>query len=234
MKNQNFGGRKLIALLLACLMMLAVTGCKEETAKEPDPFAAYEVGDIICFGSYEQDGNMSNGKEDLAWRVMEKQEGKLLLLSEYGVSKQTYHHKQEPVTWEHSNLRYWLNDSFYYSAFGEAEQARILSETVSADFHPKYSSDAGHDTQDKVFIPGLSDYTRFYSDPSEGICPATAQAKNEGAFEENGGCWYWLRTPGETEDLAVSVNSDGQLDHATRVNGINGCVRPMLWISFEP
>lgn len=232
MKNNHFGKRNLLALLLACLMLLCLTGCKEE--KVPDPFAEYEVGDIVCFGAYEQDGNMSNGKEDLTWRVMDKQEGKLLLLSEYGISKQTYHHKQEAVTWESCNLRYWLNDSFYYSAFGEEEQARILAETVPADSHPEFASNAGRDTQDKVSIPSLSDFMSFYADPREGICPATAQAEYEGAFEENGGCWYWLRTPGEADDTAVSVNSDGGLDHATRVNGINGCVRPMIWVSFEP
>ena len=34
------------------------------------------IGDYVFFGTYEQDNNNSNGKEDIEWLVLEKKEGK--------------------------------------------------------------------------------------------------------------------------------------------------------------
>lgn len=44
-----------------------------------------EVGDIFKFGSYEQDNDTSNGKEDIEWLVLEVKDGKALLISKYAL-----------------------------------------------------------------------------------------------------------------------------------------------------
>lgn len=36
-----------------------------------DSFKGAQKGDVVKFGSYEQDGNVSNGKEPIEWRVLE-------------------------------------------------------------------------------------------------------------------------------------------------------------------
>ncbi len=44
-----------------------------------------EVGDVIYFGSYEQDNNLSNGKEEIEWIVLAKENRKALLISKYAL-----------------------------------------------------------------------------------------------------------------------------------------------------
>lgn len=73
----------LITLLTLCVTASMLNGCttKESTSsvtKENTEISgnndAYEssvqVGGIIKFGTYEQDGNISNGAEPIEWRVL--------------------------------------------------------------------------------------------------------------------------------------------------------------------
>lgn len=40
------------------------------------------VGDIIVFGTYEQDNNISNGKENIKWLVLAKENNRVLVISD--------------------------------------------------------------------------------------------------------------------------------------------------------
>ena len=56
-----------------------------------------DVGGTVFFGTYEQDNNASNGKEDVEWLVLEKKDNRLLVVSQYGLDSQTYNTgKKEP------------------------------------------------------------------------------------------------------------------------------------------
>ena len=60
--------------------LVALNGYKDSAAKADEIFVRYtteklkiaEVGDIIFFGTYEQDNNSDNGKEDIEWLVLTK------------------------------------------------------------------------------------------------------------------------------------------------------------------
>ena len=41
-----------------------------------NPYASVSVGDTIFFGEYEQDNNLSNGKEEIEWIVLAKENNK--------------------------------------------------------------------------------------------------------------------------------------------------------------
>ena len=43
------------------------------------------VGADYAFGSYEQDNDVSNGKESINWIVLEKSGNKLMLITEYAL-----------------------------------------------------------------------------------------------------------------------------------------------------
>ena len=48
-----------------------------------DKFGVVEKGKYIKFGEYEQDNNLTNGKEDIEWLVLEVKDGKALVVSKY-------------------------------------------------------------------------------------------------------------------------------------------------------
>ena len=49
-----------------------------------------EKYESIKFGKYEQDNSLDNGKEDIEWIVLEKNENKFLLISKYILDKIQY------------------------------------------------------------------------------------------------------------------------------------------------
>jgi uncharacterized repeat protein (TIGR02543 family) len=67
----------------------------------------------LLFGTYEQDNNLANGAEDIEWLVLEKKDGKALLLSKYALVTKPYNEEDTDVTWESCTLRSWLNGEFY-------------------------------------------------------------------------------------------------------------------------
>lgn len=96
-----------------------------------------KVGDIVYFGTYEQDNDTSNGKENIEWRVLAKENSRVLVISDKALDRQPYNSSYtEEVTWENCSLRKWLNGTFLNKAFSTEEQAQIQNTTVSADNNP--------------------------------------------------------------------------------------------------
>ena len=73
----------------------------------------------------------------------------------------------------------------------------------------------------------------FNSDDSR-ICQATDYAKNNGAWNnENGVCWWWLRTPGYSANYAATISAYGFIKgEGKAVNDGTGCVRPVMWVKL--
>ena len=85
------------------------------------------IGDTYVFGTYEQDNDLSNGKEEIEWIVLDKEGMSLLLLSKYALVGREYHTPRMASTWETCNIRPWLNETFLNEAFSPEEQSRIIS-----------------------------------------------------------------------------------------------------------
>ena len=58
------------------------------------------VGSTVFFGSYEQDNDTANGKEDIEWIVLAKEGNKLLVISKYALDCQKYN-----STYRHTDCR---------------------------------------------------------------------------------------------------------------------------------
>ena len=182
-----------------------------------------EIGDIITFGSYEQDNDLTNGKEPIEWQILEKDGSRIYVISKYGLDSQRYHDKWEVVCWETCKLRVWLNQTFYAEAFNPAEQGMIVTTDVRS-VHPS-GSYPSKTVQDKVFLLDFDGSYRYFKGEKARTCIATAYAKAQGSTTENGDrCWWWLRE-GYFVDLASIPN-------AWRVSLTNfgGTVRPMICI----
>lgn len=191
-----------------------------------------KVGDTYKFGSYEQDNKTSNGKEEIEWIVLDKDGISFLLISKYALDCQQYTASKTNITWEACLLRTWLNETFLNAAFSESERAKISTVTVSADKNPKYSTSPGNSTADKVFLLSITEANRYFGSNSTRQCKGTAYCYAQGAYR-NGGCCWWLRSPGYVSYAAAVVLHDGYLFEAGhRVNYDEVAVRPALWINL--
>lgn len=207
----------------------------------------------MILGSYEQDNDTSNGKEDIEWIVLAKENGKALVISKYALDCQQYNSTFTNVTWETCSLRKWMNGTFLNNAFSTDEQAKIATMTVSADKNPEYRTKPGNATTDKVFLLSITEAEKYFTTDRSRKCAPTASAKAKGAYTSDGyktargeaTCWWWLRSPGSIQARAAGVHVDGSVyyigndagssipssGHGIRPNNV--CVRPALWINLD-
>ena len=196
------------------------------------------VGSLIKYGKYEQDNDSSNGIEDIEWIILAKDDNKMLVISDKAIDCKLYNTSSANITWETCSLRNWLNNDFINSAFSATEKTMISSVKVSADKNPDYDTDAGNDTEDKVFLLSIEEANRYFKYDSERQCVSTEYAKANGAYtyEIDGAsnCFWWLRSQGGYSNKSASVvNSDGTVSkYGNAVDDNRDCVRPAMWISL--
>ena len=194
-----------------------------------------KVGSYIKFGTYEQDNNTSNGKEDIEWLVLEVKDGKALVISKYAIDCKPYNTSYTDATWETCTLRKWLNNDFINATFSADEKDMIPTVTVSADKNPHCSTNPGNATQDQVFLLSITEVNKYFSSDGARRCKPTDYAVANGAYVSsfNGNCWWWLRSPGGTQGCAACVFDDGYVDeYGSGVDGDSNAVRPALWIDI--
>ena len=189
------------------------------------------AGDYVIFGNYEQDNDLSNGKEPIEWVVLDVQDNRALLLSRYALDCKPYNNKYGQVTWELCTLRSWLNNDFLQEAFDLEIQESILTVTVSTDENPKYSVYLGKETRDKLFLLSILEAEAYFDNNKERTCLVTAYAIAQG--DQSVGGW-WLRTPGDDSIHTAAVRADGVINYVGYSININWCtVRPAFWIDLE-
>lgn len=86
-----------------------------------------KVNDVLLFGTYDQDHDVSNGQERIQWRILDRKDNRLLLVSDSVLATRSYHSSYSNITWEDSSIRRWLNNDFYRSAFSVKEQELIVN-----------------------------------------------------------------------------------------------------------
>ena len=193
-----------------------------------------KVGDIVYFGTYEQDNDTSNGKENIEWLVLAKENNRVLVISDKALDCQTYNSSITSVTWETCTLRKWLNNDFINAAFTAEERAKIPTVTVSADKNPEYDTDPGNATKDRVFLLSIVETEKYFASYLKMRCIPTEYAISNGASDSYTNCWWWLRSPGISQDLAASVYFDGDVhEYGNNVDCANLAVRPALWITID-
>ena len=241
------------ALLMAAFSMSMLTGCKTENNDDSKSLYSSETqesskplesivslseakpGSTVRFGAYEQDNNTSNGKEDIEWIVLVREDDRILVISRYALDCQPYNTAYSEVTWETCSLRKWLNGTFLNTAFSDEERGKIPSVTVSADKNPSYDTSPGNNTKDQVFLLSITEANKYFSSDSARQCQGTAYCYYaQGAKKaDNGNCWWWLRSPGYDPNNAAHVYINGKVITLgiDVYHGTDG-VRPALWINI--
>ena len=202
------------------------------------PFKQSFPGDIVTFGKYECDNDETNGKEDIHWEVLEKEENRVLVICCYAVDHKPYNDFIEKVTWETCSLREWMNHTFLQEAFSDTEQLKIQSVTVPAERNPYYDTDPGNNTADKLFLLSATEVKTYFKTDESRQCSFTPWA--DYLYNRGVGCAWWLRTPGcrfneYDENNGVYVGSLGEINYSggAVTERYSVGVRPAMWIAFE-
>lgn len=127
------------------------------------------VGDIIKFGKYEQDGDYENGKEDIEWQVLkvDKYGKEVLVISKYALDKVKYNEynvaRDSDLSWETCTLRKWLNNEFKNEAFSSYEQNRIPTTILTNEHNPlRPRKPDQNKTKDQIFCLSLKEMENLF------------------------------------------------------------------------
>lgn len=191
------------------------------------------VGDTVLFGSYEQDGDLENGAEEIEWIVLDEQDGGLLLLSDRVLDEVPYTDDSSGDTWADSYLRSWLNSTFLDTAFTETEQSFLCTVTVCTLREEIWNSANGADSQDQVFLLSATEMQDYLPDYKDRRTGKTTYANKSG---HTGTPWVWLRCNAIGSDIRYMDN--GQTAGNGDVYSCNGDsdyvgVRPAVWVSVD-
>lgn len=222
---------------------VAEPGTGEET-----PLTAI-VGETVVFGTYEQDGDTTNGAEAVEWIVLDVTDGKALLLSQYGLEAMPYNETEEAMTWDACSLRAWLNTEFFETTFSAEEKERIEWTTVLNNSDDNSGVDGGKDTEDFVFLLSVDEAKKYFAEDvvvedgrnynTERAAKPTAYASTKPLTIVTNGSWYdgsspyWLRTPGVVNYFAAIVDYNGEIyAFGHGVSEPKNMVRPAIWVEL--
>lgn len=118
--------RKIRTAAIALAIIAATVLCMFTASASAD---GYQIGDIVTFGTYEQDNNRRDGAEDIQWIVIDQEDDRIMLISKDCLDSKPYHDTLEAINWEFCSLRQWLNEDFLETAFTKEERIRIVEVT---------------------------------------------------------------------------------------------------------
>ncbi|MFF4838349.1 DUF6273 domain-containing protein [Streptomyces sp. NPDC001315] len=126
------------------------------------------------------------------------------------------------TTWEDSELRSYLNGTFY-DTFSVDDQSQIISTRIGSSPNTDYKTLAGSDMTDNVFVLSQQEYETYIGTDQTLVS----------ALNASGSKWWWLRTPGVDQRYAVFANSAGFVaSYGRLVTNPLGGVRPAMWIKI--
>lgn len=208
MKNRIFAAFLMMAALLLPTLVMA------------------EEIEYVTFGSYEQDNDLTNGKEPIEWRVLKEEDGEAMLLSRYALDTQPYNQgRGNNIHWPECTLRAWLNNEFYNEAFSEEEQALIILKTLK-----NYKE---IDTEDRVFLLDNFEARSLFANHADRQTSPTPYAKSKGCYMSKkyiGNVHWWLRSfSWESSRRASYVAASGGVMTCGGSSEADGAVENARW-----
>ncbi len=218
-------------------------------------FAELQPGDTCYFGTWPQE--KKGDPVEIEWQVLAVEEGRVLLITKYGIEAGRYHQTYTRVTWESSDMRAWLNGEFYDTAFDPAEKERIAEVQITNPDNTEMGAKGGNDTKDRIFLLSIDEAGEYFPDDDARRCGFTKVSKGNAtgyATDKAGNSVWWLRSPGKVDVLvgytdgsvvhedgtdagsrnAAAVDLNGRiLVKGISVNSGKFLIRPALWLDLE-
>ena len=216
--------------------------------------------DTVKFGSYPQSDVTGNKKEPIEWIVLDRQDGKALLLSKYILDYKSYDTSTDFFSdiniWEKCSLRSWLNSDFYNNAFKSEEKEKIIKTYLINNNNIDYGINGGNNTEDNVFCLSIEEIRKYFGDGfrttlADTICyqldknVSTSGTNYAKAIDNNGqrlpvfdgNDWfngysdYWLRSPGCDNTTSAFIEKSGYIFYINYSYVYDG-VRPAIWVEY--
>jgi Family of unknown function (DUF6273) len=210
---------------------------------------------LLELGAYPQ-SSLTGGTEPIVWRILDRSNDDLLLVSDRILDCKRYHGDFVDTTWRDSDLRAWLNDEFFDKAFDRAERKMIQPTACSGN------GEGTPDTVDRVFLLSVNEI-RMFTDPKHtstrrraAIGTEYARApKDDGCRlyvydksvekdylvidgEKVGCSWWWTRSQPQahagTSPRAAFIGARGDVKSYGRVNLAGYGVRPAVTLRRSP
>lgn len=212
-----------------CWIDLSVAGDRVAPLQQEERIPGYAVGETFVLGLYEQDGNAANGAEPVEWMVIHRDGNRALLLSRQVLWAMRFS-QSRTCTWEHSEIRTWLNEMFLQEAFSEQENSVIAQRTVRAE-----TRHAGSHTQDKVFLLSAAELENYLPSQDARAVKATphALAQRPKSADESGECRWWLRSSASSTSYADMVKQDGSFGVSKIGDADRFGIRPAIWVNLD-
>ena len=155
-------------------------------------------GQLISLGTYPQLADGTD-KTPIQWRVLQKSEDELLILSEYILDCKRYHNKNVDTTWRDCDLRKWLNDEFYDAAFSFEEKECIQTARCTDN------GEKSPDTEDKVFLLSVVEIKAFTDagDGSDTRIRRRTVGTDFAKVKKPDGCHLYVYDKGVDKDYVV-------------------------------
>ena len=180
--------------------------------------------------------------ETLMWRVLRRERGRVLLITEKVIAVRVYHPEWKEITWEDCYLRRWLNEDFISRAFTDEERSGIACVTNQNPDNMRYRTAGGRPTEDRVFALSIDEAEAYFGTDEDRTAVLTdhafrelkARGKLEYARRTERGVlgWWWLRSHGFIGINAACVGPDGGVDDSGLHVGTDRVgVRPALWLN---
>ena len=193
--------------------------------------------------------------EPIKWRILKESDGKALILADLAIDSQQYYHDRYDGTqtrndksvyannYAESDIRKWLNDTFYNTAFTSLQKGLIeITNVDNSASSTKYDSNsyACENTNDNVFLLSYKEVTGYLTSSSERQMKSSDYAKSQGCWQNtyssyNSNCLWWFRSPSDfrRSDCAYIVDWDGSVLISSSVNETYNGVLPALVIRLS-
>lgn len=175
------------------------------------------VNGSFTLGTFDQDGNPDNGAEPIAWRILAEQGDYLLAVSENVLFTSSY--DAEGGSWEESDIRNYLNDEFYLTAFTANERKAIAKKMLKTPANPYYTHNNGCETNDYVFLLSMEEAQKYFTADTDRI------AGNHSI--------YLLRDSGCIPSYCACVMTSGSINAYGVSQMAASGIRPTMYVHKE-
>ncbi|MDE6200597.1 MAG: hypothetical protein K2M47_01780 [Clostridiales bacterium] len=192
--------------------------------------------------------------EPIKWRVLEHSNGSTMLFCDSIIDHGAYYNGEDsreiggatvyPSNYEHSDIRAWLNGTFYSTAFNSTEKNNIKTTTVNNGVDTTGYSENPYvceNTQDKIFLLSNRDaYNTEYWFITDGATSDDARmllvsdyARAIGAHTSDSIVWagcgiWWMRSPMWDSAIHVDTGSMSGMVSSSKVSSVQVGIAPAM------
>ena len=167
--------------------------------------------DTVTFGSYPQSSTSANKLEPIEWIILERdyKNNRALLLSKYILDNVSFNSEHKICKWKESELRQWMNQTFYDKAFNDNEKNQIVEDTHLSDYF--FDDEQVDAVTDKVFLLSETEVNKYFKryDMLEENKRLATRGTNYAKNVDNNGVKLWVRE--NTGENTFGSNDNGSI-----------------------